>query len=265
MSFRRMVPFLLLNILVSAAVVLAILYWWDGRNGGGDRVAAVATATAVIPTPDISAQLGEAAAPAAEDGAGAVEEATAVSDGPTTHTVQSGDTLGSISTRYEVSIEDIMAANGIDNPNFLSVGQQIIIPIGGLATPTAVPTNTPLPGVPPTPIPTEAAAAQGEAILQIGDVIGAGSITDEAVQIINSGTRQINLLGWTLSDESGFVYRFAQVTLFGEGAGILIHTETGNNSPTDLFWGLESPVWESGETVTLTDDAGSIRDTFTIP
>ena len=263
MSFRRMVPFLLLNILVSAAVVLAILYWWDGRNGGGDRIV-VATATAVVPTPDISVQLGEAAAPAAEDGAGVVE-ATAVSDGPATHTVQSGETLGSISTRYEVSIEDIMAANGIDNPNFLSVGQQLIIPIGGLATPTAVPTNTPPPGVPPTPIPTEAAATQGEAILQIADVIGAGSIADEAVQIINSGTRQINLLGWTLSDESGFVYRFAQVTLFGEGAGILIHTETGNNSPTDLFWGLESPVWESGETVTLTDDAGSIRDTFTIP
>ena len=50
MSFRRMAPFLLLNILVSAAVVLAILYWWDGRNSG-DEVLAVATATAVIPTP----------------------------------------------------------------------------------------------------------------------------------------------------------------------------------------------------------------------
>ena len=32
MSYRRMLPFLLINIIVSATVVLAILWWWDGRN-----------------------------------------------------------------------------------------------------------------------------------------------------------------------------------------------------------------------------------------
>ena len=32
MSFRRMLPFLLLNIFISAAVVLGILWWWDGRQ-----------------------------------------------------------------------------------------------------------------------------------------------------------------------------------------------------------------------------------------
>jgi len=259
-----MAPFLLINILVSAAVVLAILYWWDSRNSGGEAVV-VATATAVIPTPDINALSSGETAPLAEEGAGTTEEETAVNDGPTVHTVQAGDTLGSLSTRYEVSIEDIMAANGLDNPNLLSIGQELTIPIGGLATPTAVPTDTPLPGIPPTPIPTEAAATQGQAIVQIGEVASPGDFTAEAVQIINSGTRQIELLGWTISDENGFVYRFGQITLFGEGAGILIHTESGANGPTDLYWGLESPVWESGENVTLTDDAGSIQDTFTIP
>ncbi|MCA9872256.1 MAG: lamin tail domain-containing protein [Ardenticatenaceae bacterium] len=264
MSFRRMVPFLLLNVLVSAAVVLAILYWWDGRDNGTEPIAA-ATATAVIPTPDINLRSGEEAALTAEEAAGTTGEETAVNDGPTTHTVQAGETLGSISTRYEVSIEDIMAANGIDNPNFLSIGQELIIPIGGLATPTAVPTDTPQPGIPPTPIPTEAASDQGEADVQIGEVAGPGDLAAEAVQIVNSGTRQIGLAGWKISDESGFVYTFGQVTLFGEGAGILIHTETGANGPTDLYWGLESPVWESGETVTLTDASGSVQDTYTIP
>jgi len=259
-----MVPFLLLNILVSAAVVLAILYWWDSRDNGAEPIAA-ATATAVIPTPDISAATGAETVPLAEEASGTAGEETAVNDGPTIHTVQAGETLGSISTRYEVSIEDIMAANGIDNPNFLSVGQQLTIPIGGLATPTAVPTDTPLPGVPPTPIPTEAASTQGEAVVRIGEVANPGDLAAEAVQIVNSGARQIGLVGWKISDESGFVYTFGQVTLFGEGAGILIHTETGVNGPTDLFWGLESPVWESGETVTLTDAAGSIQDTYTIP
>ena len=32
MSFRRMLPFILVNILVSATVVLAILWWWEGRK-----------------------------------------------------------------------------------------------------------------------------------------------------------------------------------------------------------------------------------------
>ena len=32
MSFRRMLPFLLINILVSAAIMLGILWWWDGRE-----------------------------------------------------------------------------------------------------------------------------------------------------------------------------------------------------------------------------------------
>ncbi len=262
MSFRRMAPFLLLNILVSAAVVLAILYWWDGRNSG-DEVLAVATATAVIPTPNLNALPAGDAAPVAEEAAVGDGE-TAVSDGPTTHTVQAGETLGSISARYEVSMEDIMAANSIANPNILSVGQELTIPIGGLATPTPPPTDTPQPGVPPTPIPTEAASTQGEIIIEIS-VVGAGSFTDEAVQLINTGTRQLNLPGWTISDENGFEYLFGQVTLFGEGAGILIHTEAGTDGPTDLYWGLESPVWQSGETLTLTDPTGVIQAAFTIP
>ncbi len=44
MSFRRMLPFLLLNVLVSAVTVLAVLWWWDGRNA------------AELPAPDPLAQ-----------------------------------------------------------------------------------------------------------------------------------------------------------------------------------------------------------------
>jgi hypothetical protein len=68
-----------------------------------------------------------------------------------------------------------------------------------------------------------------------------------------------------MEDEDGIVYTFGQVTLFGEGASILLHTETGQDSATNLYWGLEQPVWESGETVTLRDSEGTVRITFTIP
>ena len=260
MSFRRMVPFLLLNILVSAAVVLGILYWWDGRDQPVETetmVLVTVTPTGVPPTIAVE-QPGQSQE--------AVEEAeTAVEEGPTIHVVASGETLGTICQRYDVTVEDIMAANGLDNANFLSVGQELIIPIGGLAEATAVPTETPAPDSIPTPIPTPGPPEQGAIIVAISNGVGVGELTEEAIQIINSGTRQVGLVDWTISDESGFVYTFDQVTLFGEGAGILIHTEAGTDGPTDLYWGLELPILVSGKVLSLTDADGNVVSTFTVP
>jgi LysM repeat protein len=46
----------------------------------------------------------------------------------TVHVVQSGETLGSIARRYNVTINSIVQANNLANPNQLSVGQELIIP-----------------------------------------------------------------------------------------------------------------------------------------
>ncbi len=46
-----------------------------------------------------------------------------------TYTVQPGDTLGSIAAQYGVSVNAIMQANHLTNPNMLSLGQKLIIPI----------------------------------------------------------------------------------------------------------------------------------------
>ncbi|MDJ0755474.1 MAG: LysM peptidoglycan-binding domain-containing protein [Ardenticatenaceae bacterium] len=62
----------------------------------------------------------------------------------TTHTVAPGETLYSISRRYGVSIQDILAANNIANPNLIFVGQEIIIPDVDTPAPTQpTPTNPP--------------------------------------------------------------------------------------------------------------------------
>jgi murein DD-endopeptidase MepM/ murein hydrolase activator NlpD len=42
--------------------------------------------------------------------------------------VQPGDSLSSISARFNVSLNELMAANNIENPNQLAVGQQLVIP-----------------------------------------------------------------------------------------------------------------------------------------
>jgi LysM repeat protein len=46
---------------------------------------------------------------------------------PLYHVVQSGETLRSIAERYEVSMDSIMQANGIANPNRIYVGQRLTI------------------------------------------------------------------------------------------------------------------------------------------
>lgn len=45
------------------------------------------------------------------------------------HIVQSGDTLYVLSKRYSVSIQEIIDANNLANPNVLVVGQKLTIPV----------------------------------------------------------------------------------------------------------------------------------------
>jgi LysM repeat protein len=200
-----------------------------------------------------------------------VEEA----DGPQVHIVQAGDTLGKISTLYDVPVEAIAEANEIINVNSISVGQQLIIPVEGQeGNPSGGEdeagdeSDEPTPDVPPTPLPTEP-PVQGTVIVEISEVIGVGDLAEEAVRITNAGTRPVALQEWELFDEEGHVYSFAAVTLYGSSeAGshsILVHTEAGQKGASNLYWGQETAVWEAGETVTLRDAEGTVQATYVIP
>lgn len=56
-----------------------------------------------------------------------VQPAAAQASGPV-YIVQSGDTLSYIASRFNVSVNDLMLANPSVDPNFLSEGQQLVIP-----------------------------------------------------------------------------------------------------------------------------------------
>ncbi len=61
------------------------------------------------------------------------------------YTVVDGDTLSDIAQRFGVTVEEIVAANGLADATAISVGQVLIIPVSGVVfTPTPVP---------PTPAP----------------------------------------------------------------------------------------------------------------
>lgn len=59
------------------------------------------------------------------------------------YTIKKGDSLWAISKRYNVSINELYAANGLNKNSVLSIGQQIQIPVeGGTATVTAETADT---------------------------------------------------------------------------------------------------------------------------
>jgi len=74
---------------------------------------------------------------------------------PVIHVVASGDTLFGIAIEYGVPSQAIQEANGLENPNALSIGQSLIIPLGeeeaaeqtasGLQDHLLLPTPTPVP------------------------------------------------------------------------------------------------------------------------
>jgi LysM repeat protein len=69
---------------------------------------------------------------------------------PFTYPVQEGDTLLAIAFRFNVTVDDIMSVNPGINPNLLSVGTNLVIPLGEegvgvIPTPTPAPLKTRLP------------------------------------------------------------------------------------------------------------------------
>lgn len=87
----------------------------------------------LLPTPTQSAPgAGEGEQTPGAEGTSAAPAAEPTPSGPVIHTVVAGDTLGDLATQYGVTVEDIAAANDLPDVHTLEVGQQLLIPIGGL-------------------------------------------------------------------------------------------------------------------------------------
>lgn len=188
------------------------------------------------------------------------------------HTVASGEVLGAISEAYGVTVGELIEMNlMLDpefNPDFLSVGQELVVPVCGVPTPTIappteIPTNTVVPTRNiPAPIPTATSLPPGTISVQIEGVISPGEINREAIEVVNLGS-PVDLGHWTLRDEDDNEFEFPSFRLFASG-GVRVYTRVGENTPIDLFWNLDEAVWEIGETVFLYDDEGELQDEFEI-
>ncbi|MFQ5922514.1 MAG: LysM peptidoglycan-binding domain-containing protein [Anaerolineales bacterium] len=66
---------------------------------------------------------------------------TPTPEGPITYLVEEGDSLASIADQFGVTIDQLIAANSLADPNNIGVGSQLIIP----DPESELPTETPLP------------------------------------------------------------------------------------------------------------------------
>ncbi|KAF5032084.1 Lamin Tail Domain protein [anaerobic digester metagenome] len=118
------------------------------------------------------------------------------------------------------------------------------------ATPTATPTPTPV----ATPAPTAAATRVSIAALDL---------QEEWVTVTNGASEPVDLTGWTIADEGmRNTYTFPVFTL-DSGADVTVHSGSGNDTATDLYWGRSSAVWNNdGDTATLADANGTVVSTL---
>lgn len=241
-DWRQYVQYLVLNVIVSAVTIIAILLIWGRRP----------SMPALPPTPtiDVGALIASKVP--------TVTPTIPPTPTPVTYTVRSGDTLLSISLQLGISQDALMAANGLTDPNKLSVGQVLTVPsVESASTATAV-QATSAPAT-QTPAPADNSPAQ----IQISRVDSAGDLSNEAVWIDNTGGVAM-MAGWTLDDGEGRVYRFPTGFVLHTGA-VKIYSKGGSDIPTELYWGLSAPVWAAGRTITLRDPSGAVKSTLKIP
>ena len=85
----------------------------------------------------------------------------------------------------------------------------------------------------------------------------------EWIEIGNQGNQPLQMQGYTLKDEANHIYTFGNFTV-GVGASFRLFSGQGQNSPTELYWGLSGEsVWNNdSDAAFLRDAAGNLVDTY---
>jgi hypothetical protein len=212
-------------------------------------------------------------------------------DGCIRHIVDSGDTVFGIAEEYEADGFAILEVNQLDDETAtqLQIGDELIVPLEScpidqlLNVPTAPPTTTDTPEVSLTPTETQVTvtntpaitatptvtptitlpATAADAQIDIMGIVDAGDVTAEGVRIVNPGSI-VRIDGWRISDADGNEYVFGEQMLFSNSE-LTLYTRDGQDTVIARFWGLEEPVWQSGDVVTLTDARGVVQAVYRVP
>ncbi|GAA0255910.1 lamin tail domain-containing protein [Halobacterium noricense] len=128
--------------------------------------------------------------------------------------------------------------------------------------------DTPATTIPATSTPT---SSQPTAALQLtevhADAVGddANNLNDEYLVLKNTRNAPLDLSGWQIRDEADHSYTIPDGVTLQPGAHITVHTGSGDNTNTDLYWNSGQPVWNNGgDTVIVVDTEGTtvLRETY---
>jgi len=142
------------------ALVAALALGLAACGGSGDQ-----TDVSEVPTATLPAELPEPiiVGPPVPGGGGR------------TYTIQEGDTLSAVAEQFDVSVEELMEANGIEDPTRLEVGQVLVIPGAAPSGPFPTPAS---PEATPTLPPGEPAPGAGENTYEVQSGDNASVIAD---------------------------------------------------------------------------------------
>lgn len=84
------------------------------------------------------------------------------------------------------------------------------------------------------------------------------NLNDEYITVENTGSEPLDLSGWTVTDAVGHTYTIPSGVTLAPGESLTLHTGTGTNTQTDLYWDRSGAVWNNGgDTVTVTTESGT--------
>jgi Intermediate filament tail domain. len=98
-------------------------------------------------------------------------------------------------------------------------------------------------------------------VAQINEDAGGEDLVDPQENVVfeNTGDSELELTGYSVSDETDKSYSFPDGFTLSPGDQVTLYSGTGNSTATELYWGQTgSAIWNNGgDTVFVTDDTGT--------
>lgn len=247
------------------------------------------------PRADVTAVANAGNATSAETG-DPVAVVTVLPENCLVYTIESGDTVFGVAAEFEVNPFVMLEVNDLAEDTLLNIGDELIVPLEGCpideiapisnVEPTQTPTDEPaleaetttiaLPDIDATlgtsdgaPTATDEGPAPPAQTVEapavtIVEVSATGDVATESLLLTNVRGASVPLQGWVLRNSSGGEYQFPDVILFA-GRSLILNSGVGQDLPTALHRGLDTPAYQLGDTLQLIDAEGRVQATFQIP